>query len=103
MNLSQKLQNVRYRLERTFHGERGIVLKVEPAPTMIFTEDGTKHFPNYLKDDFLNLPDLLTFQNPLGEIRTALSRTEIVTFPKFAGNAVYFRRYKQYQPGKSYP
>ena len=92
------LQNLAYRVERIFKGERGIVEKVELAPT----RDKKGKFCNYFKDHYNHLPRQITFRNPLGKLVERLSPITQEALPDNIG-LYYVKVYKTYKPGYKFP
>ena len=95
------LQNLSYRIKRFFDGESGIVIKIEPVPSIY---PSTKFIPLYHKDDSSNLPMQLTIKNDLGELVTRLTPliAEKINNPKI-DYPEYSWNYKTYKPGDKFP
>ena len=94
------LQNLAYRVERIFKGERGIVIDVDLAP---LTDDNEKPI-FYDRCYFGNKPQLVKFKNPLGELVSALT-PKILTpanDPKLHDSTIV-DTYKTYKPGDKFP
>ena len=92
------LENLTYRIERIFNGERGIVEKVELAST----KDKKGKFCNYFKDHYNHLPRQITFRNPLGKLVERLSPITQEALPDNIG-LHYVKVYKTYKPGDEFP
>lgn len=95
------LKNLAYRIERFFTGkEEGIVEKVESAP--FFDESGKEI--KYPKDYFGNIPSLVTFRNPLGQLVTKPTPKILVPVNSdFMHPSTSVDAYKKYKPGDKYP
>ena len=92
--------NLTYRIKRLFCGENGTVLRTAPVETTIW-EDG--NIPFYQKDHYGNLPQQVTFKNPLGEVKQGLTPLTTETIEKLVGIKHTIQVYKTYRPGEQFP
>ena len=92
----KRLGNFAYRLERIIFGKRGIVTEVR-SPEIV---DSQKQLVNYQKDYNGELPQLITFRNPLGELKTVYSRLRKV--PTGIPNFEFRLLYEKYKVGDKF-
>ncbi len=90
--------NLTYRIERLLFGERGIVVKCEPVEV----DFGSKNVPFFLKDDNGKLPSVVTFVNPLGEVKQILTEREY-SIIQYGVKEKEILIYKDYSKGDQYP
>ncbi len=110
--------NLSYRLRRIFQGESGVVERVQPITDIV--EDSNRRLEDKgllplrpPKDYFGNLPELVIFRNPLGELCNSMTPVEYVSLwdkvtimresdginpPKGS-----VERYKHYEVGDKFP
>ncbi len=93
MNLKYSLQ---YRIERMFKGERGFVLRTDPV--LIYWK-----MNQLLGDEDGKPADVVTFRNPLGEVRQALTPLRKVGHRREDGTIRDRLVYNKYLPGQQFP
>ena len=105
MNFFDRLK---YRIERRFRGERGIVVKIEPVQYVVV--DSNNQFVRYCKDTQEPLPKRITFRNPLGELHTRLLPMDIEAEPVIDNmfgperiTDMLYEAYKDYNIGDKFP
>ena len=94
----ENYKNLRYRIKRFLLWESGIVEKVQEYPA----ENKNIFEINFLKDRFGNLPQLVTFRNPLGELKQGYSMEKRVILNN-NGESYFAFRYRRYKVEDKFP
>ena len=89
-----KLKNLSYRIKSYFMGESGIVEKVQEYHLENKNNNSPKGYS--LKDSFGNMPQSITFENLLGEIKTQYAMEEKVIVNNRGFKTIFAFRYKTY-------
>lgn len=91
------LEKLKYRIKRFFHGESGIVEKVEPI-----SEEEIIDKDKYRKYYYSDTQTLVTFKNPLGEL---ITRSSPLIPEILSDNTGLYNTsvYKSYKLGDKFP
>ena len=101
MREKMKKLNLLYKIKSFFLGESGVVEKVQEYPIDNKKDVSTNGYS--LKDNFGNLPQFVTYRNPLGELKTGYAIEERVKVKSPIDGYIYAFKYKTYKVGDKFP